>query len=126
MEELEQVLKEFADLIVATKPLIDRDGEDDGFFEYKLSLTLKNSNRLVIEERMTRLGYRYSYQWMGASNTLIIRWDNAPNHLDVSLHHKHVGNEDNVQPSEPMTLRNVLAYIAKVMGLLMLFWCLFF
>ena len=57
---------------------------------------------------------KYSYQWMAADNQLIIRWDNAHDYPDLatSPYHQHVGSEENIQPSEPMTLEKVLAYIA--------------
>ncbi|MGM9511925.1 toxin-antitoxin system TumE family protein [Larkinella sp. GY13] len=58
---------------------------------------------------------KYSYQWMTTGNQLIHRWDNAheyPN-LATSPHHQHVGSEENIHPSEPMTLEKVLAYIAS-------------
>lgn len=122
MEELKQVLKEFADLIVSTQTLASKERRNDGLFQYKLALVLKNGNRLIIEERMTRLGYRYSYQWMEADNTLIIRWDDAPHNHPVSTapHHKHVGTNENIEPSEAMTTRKVLAFIAKIIGIFVL------
>jgi hypothetical protein len=33
--------------------------------------------------------------------------------LQTSPYHQHVGSEDNVQPSEPMTLTDVLTIIAQ-------------
>ncbi len=121
MEEQNQVLAEFKDLIVSVDTLKSDKGKN-GTFENKLSLVLKNSDRLIIEERMTRMGYRYSYQWMDSSNTLIIRWDDAPHPHKVPTmpHHKHVGTNENVQPSEEMTAQKVLTFIANVIGIFVL------
>ena len=122
MDEIKQILEEFADLIVNTQILTAKEGEDDGLFQYKLLLKLKNGNRLIIDERMTRLGYRYSYQWMESDNTLIIRWDDAPHTHEVATmpHHKHVGSNENVQSSEEMNTRKVLQFIAKIIGIFVL------
>ncbi|GAB3494512.1 DUF6516 family protein [Spirosoma knui] len=56
----------------------------------------------------------YAYHWQTADNRLIHRWDNAhPVSFETSPHHQHVGSEENIQPSEPMTLGKVLTYIAQ-------------
>jgi len=56
----------------------------------------------------------YSYHWQTAENQIIHCWDNA--HvvfLPTSPYHQHVGSEENVQPSEPMTLEAVLTFITS-------------
>jgi len=64
---------------------------------------------------------KYSYQWVSAANQLIHRWDNAHAvNLPTSPHHQHVGSEENIHPSEPMTLDLVLTFIA---GQLSEGWC---
>jgi hypothetical protein len=62
---------------------------------------------------------KYSYQWMTADNQLIIRWDNAHDYpdLETTPYHQHVGSEENIQPSEPMTLEKVLQHIADQLSL---------
>lgn len=55
----------------------------------------------------------YSYHWQTAENQIIHRWDNA--HvvfLPTSPYHQHVGSEDTILASEPMTLETVLTFIA--------------
>jgi hypothetical protein len=55
----------------------------------------------------------YSYHWQAADHQIINRWDNAHSvPFDTSPHHQHVGSEENIQPSEPMTLEKVLTHIA--------------
>ena len=57
---------------------------------------------------------KYRYQWMDATNDLIHRWDNAhPVNLPTSPHHQHIGSEEDIQPSEPMTLEKELVFIAS-------------
>ena len=67
---------------------------------------VKGENESAIE--------RYSYHWMEANNSMILRWDNAEHypHLPGFPHHFHDGDEKNVLPREPMTLFKVLDTIA--------------
>lgn len=59
----------------------------------------------------------YSYHWQTATHQFIHRWDNAhPVDLSTSPFHQHVGFEATIQPSEPMTLADVLAFIASHMA----------
>lgn len=48
-----------------------------------------------------------------ADGSLIMRWDNAPHYPAIATHphHKHVGNESNVQPSYEHNLFEVLSFI---------------
>ncbi len=56
---------------------------------------------------------KYSYQWMSAANQLIHRWDNIHAvDLPTSPYHQHISSEENIHPSEPMTLETVLGFIA--------------
>lgn len=57
--------------------------------------------------------FDYSYHWQKPDNKLIIRWDNAAHypHIVTYPHHKHVGNETNVQPSYEQNLLQVLHFI---------------
>ena len=81
-----------------------------------MRLTLVDGSQLYIAENHVRLtGWiDYAYQWQTADHKLIHRWDNAhPVDLPTSPHHQHVGSEENIQPSEPMTLEKVLTFIAS-------------
>lgn len=77
-------------------------------------LTLTDRSVLYIRENyVTGTGdIDYAYHWQTGTHQLIHRWDNAhPVDLPTSPHHQHVGSEDNIQPSEPMTLEKVLIFI---------------
>lgn len=60
----------------------------------------------------------YSFQYMDAQDRLIFRYDNADHHFDVSTypHHKHDGSPENVIPSAPPILADVLDEIAQLIG----------
>ena len=50
---------------------------------------------------------------MSKYDELIHRWDNTPHfpHIPTFPHHQHIANEQNVHPSEKMTLYEVLVFI---------------
>jgi len=55
----------------------------------------------------------YAYYWLDANDHLLIGWDNAPHHTHLPSfpHHKHVGSQDNRQPSEETTPEAILIAI---------------
>lgn len=70
----------------------------------------------VRENRVRKTSWLdYAYQWQTANHRLLVRWDNAHEYpgIPTSPFHQHVGSEDDVQPSEPMTLESVLRFIAS-------------
>ncbi|MDI6655362.1 MAG: DUF6516 family protein [Candidatus Hydrothermarchaeota archaeon] len=58
---------------------------------------------------------KYSFHWQ-KRDKMIIRWDNAPHHREISTfpHHAHKGGR--VLRSKEMTLEKVLEVIEKEMG----------
>lgn len=87
----------------------------------RLDILFTDSSRLIARNMLFYdTGWeKYSYQWMSERNELIHRWDNAHEvpGIPTSPYHQHVGSEENVLPSEPMTLEKVLAFIAtRIVG----------
>jgi len=58
----------------------------------------------------------YSYYWLRPDETVIIGWDNAPHHKEISFfpHHRHTSNR--IEPSEEKNLRDVLNFIKIFLG----------
>lgn len=56
---------------------------------------------------------RYSYYWLDAENKLKVGWDNAPHHAQMANfpHHKHIGQQDNVQPSYETSVEKVMTIV---------------
>jgi len=82
----------------------------------KIQLTLIDGSTFhVTENHIFLTGWiDYSYHWQTADHQIIHRWDNAhPVPLPTSPFHQHISSEENVQPSEPMTLAQVLTIIAQ-------------
>ena len=63
----------------------------------------------------------YVYQYMDSSMKLIFRYDNTGHHRKLVIptypHHKHLGRDENVVPSEPMDLTAVLQEIESMVEL---------
>ncbi len=90
-----------------------------GYFRARLALT--NDDFLEVSEYFVCDGnqcspLKYRYQWMDGSFTrLIKRWDNVnhfPN-LPGCPHHVHVGSEDNVFPSQPLNIIDIIRIIEQ-------------
>ena len=74
-----------------------------------------SSNLRVTEQWNGEALSRYSYYWLTAENELKIGWDNAPHHtrLQNFPHHKHVGQQADMQPSFETPLEDVMQAIIK-------------
>ena len=90
---------------------------DDGYF--RIRATLSNGDFFeaaeyfeVVDAQVITIDYRY--QWMdGTQACLRRRWDNTPHHPELSQfpHHCHITREDNVVPSEPLSILDILAVL---------------
>ena len=88
---------------------IELDGET-----LRLILYLEDGTNLRVTEQWDGLVLkRYSYYWLTDRNELKVGWDNAPHHvqLDKFPHHKHVGGQDNLYPSDETCLEEVMELI---------------
>ncbi len=71
------------------------------------------SNLRVTEQWNGEALSRYSYYWLTGENQLKIGWDNAPHHtrLQNFPHHRHVGQQADMQPSFETRLEDVMRVI---------------
>ncbi len=58
----------------------------------------------------------YSYYWLRPDDSVIIGWDNAPHHPEISTfpYHRHTG--DRIEPSEKMNLAKIFEFISDFFG----------
>lgn len=92
---------------------------DDGYI--RVRATLVNGDFfeasvyfIIYEDQILIKDYRY--QWMDSTKKVLHRrWDNTPHYPSISNfpHHCHFEREDNVIPSEPLTLFQVLALLEE-------------
>jgi len=96
--------------IVDRYEVIDYRKWDDGVF-YKIIAALNNNTELHIREYIDENERKYSYHWQNRNEELIIRWDNAPYHSQISTypHHKH--SKHSIKPSKQIALNDVLKII---------------
>ena len=73
------------------------------------------TNLRITEQWQGELLRRYSYYWLTAENVLQTGWDNAPHHTEMSSfpHHKHVGAQRNLQPSDEICLEDVMETVFR-------------
>ncbi len=64
----------------------------------------------VLNDKIKRDKYSYHLQ---KNNELIIRWDNAPHHRELSTFPFHVHKNDGIQESQNMTVNDVLEELSK-------------
>ena len=84
------------------------------YHAFKLKVTLVNGTTIRINEQYYRdVVEHYAYYWLDADSHLLVGWDNAPHHshLPGFPHHKHVGSQGNIQPSEETTPEDILAAV---------------
>ena len=80
----------------------------------KLRVIFHDESRLHIRETVLEGQYRkYAYHWQNATGQLLIRWDNATHWPQIGTypHHRHIGNETQVEASDATTLEEALVYI---------------
>lgn len=85
----------------------------------RLILYLKDGTNLRLAEQWSGdVLERYSYYWLTSTNELKIGWDNVPHHthLETFPHHRHVGRQDNLQPSSDTSLEDVMTFIRTADG----------
>lgn len=90
---------------------------DDGYIRLRATLSngdfLESADYFIVQEGIvTTVDYRH--QWMNADQTrLNRRWDSTPHHPEVGTfpYHIHVGAENDVRPSQPMSIVGLLAVL---------------
>ena len=96
---------------------------DRGYFRAQLTLVngdfLEVSEYFVLEEGRY-VPKRYRYQWIdGAKRHLKKRWDNAEHFPSLSglPDHVHIGGEENVVPSNPIRIIDIIDIIEHELSL---------
>ena len=82
-------------------------------FKCKIILIDGSNLRILEKYRDDELVY-YSYYWLTTDNELVIGWDNAPHHSQISTHphHKHFAKKKKPVASDERNLASVLTLIA--------------
>jgi hypothetical protein len=107
------VLERFRDIIRDYR--ITSFDEAGASFRLRAVVVFVDNSQLHIRETLiggtTR---KYAYHWQTSDNLLLVRWDNAPDwDVETFPHHKHVGEQQRVEPSYERSLEQVLVVIAQ-------------
>ena len=101
-------------VVVAEMLLLDR-----GHFRVRMTLTngdfVEASDFFHVRENQIEQ-QRYRYQWMDTKRQqLKKRWDNAPHfpQIETFPHHVHIGQEDNVRPSQMLGIDGLIAILEQ-------------
>ncbi len=77
-----------------------------------------DTNLRVAEEWDGDTLVHYSYYWLAPDSRLKIGRDNSPHHIKLQNfpHHKHVGRQENRQPSSETCLEDVMKVIIPTLS----------
>lgn len=107
-ERLLEIEEKFEAVMQRIVP-IEMDGET-----LRLIMYLKDGTNLRVTEQWDGMVLkRYSYYWLDPAGELKMGWDNAPHHMQLETfpHHRHIGQQGNLQPSTEACLEDVMKVI---------------
>ncbi|MFQ6092555.1 MAG: DUF6516 family protein [bacterium] len=111
-----KTLKQFDHIIASWKIILhEREGDN---YRTKIEMSFSDGSKLYAKDYVFEGEDRkYSYHWIDREENLLIRWDNAKHWRGISTfpHHKHIGTPERVEPSNEVTLDDVLTSIESQM-----------
>ncbi len=112
---IERITNEYQDIVKSIEKLDILKEED--ISRIKAKIILFDGTILWIREFwISNKIEKYSYYWLRPDESVIIGWDNAPHHKEITTfpHHKHSGNK--VESSNQTKLKEVLEFIREMLG----------
>ncbi len=79
----------------------------------RLTVAINDGSMLHIRESLTLGKSKYSYHWQKADGSLILRWDNAPHHREISTFPCHLHDGEKIIPCDRIFIHDVLNEIAN-------------
>jgi hypothetical protein len=108
-----RVLKKFSEIILSYK--VTKFEQFGQFFKLRVEVELIDRSKFFIRETVIgEASRKYAYHWQDQNGKLLIRWDNAPDwEIATFPHHKHIGTENNIEPSYERALEQVMPILAR-------------
>ncbi len=87
-----------------------------GGFYYRLKIIFYDHSVLFAREYIDETERDYSFHWQDDRNQMIMRWDNAHHHFDISTfpHHKHT--QEGIFENTEISLKEVLKTIQTLIA----------
>lgn len=98
--------------IVSSYEVLEFQEDSEGYL-LKFKIQFKDKSELFTRESTKRNLRKYSFHWRSENGSLIIRWDNAKHHNELSTfpHHRHEDSEHNVIENSEVGLIDILKFI---------------
>jgi hypothetical protein len=87
--------------------------QEESVSQIRAKIRLYDGTTLRVREIQVRgIADAYSYYWLRPDDSVIIGWDNAPHHPELSNfpYHLHTGNR--IEASEQMNLTKIFEFIS--------------
>lgn len=85
----------------------------NGFY-IKVSVKLIDNSDLFITEYVDEEERNYTYHWQDENKEMILRWDNAPYHKNISTFPHHSHKPDGIFESFDITLNDIFKIIENI------------
>jgi hypothetical protein len=110
---MNEIIEKFSSIIIDF--IIVKEGITGEKEIQRCEITFINHSRLMVYESVQRTKFKYSYHWLNPNNITIFRWDNAPHfpNLKTFPFHRHVGENENAEAFDKISLEDVLLFISK-------------
>ena len=112
-----RLLEKFEDIIFSFNFLLYE--REANISRLKIEIIFIDQSRLYVRDFYLGGGKRkYAFHWMDKNDKLLVRWDNTEHWPDIATypHHKHVGNQLNIEASNEMLLEEVLESLLSKIG----------
>ncbi len=86
--------------------------EEENVQLLRVRAELIDGSLLYIRELFLPDHSKYSYHWQTQAGGMLLRWDNAPHHPEISTHPDHEHKGDRLGPSARVSVEEILAELA--------------
>ena len=78
----------------------------------RLRAEIIDGSLLYVREAIFPRTSKYSYHWQTRTGEMLLRWDNAPHHSEISTHPHHKHDGERIGPSARVSIEDVLTELA--------------
>jgi len=105
---MEHIFQLLSDSVIVQKYEVLGLLQDEDFYYLKIKSFIVDGSILHIKIYLSDKEYNYSFHWQKENGELIVRWDNAPHHREITTFPHHVHTGEMVEDSYKIMLDDVL------------------